>query len=213
MGNVQQEWDAIQAAPVIHITFFLASVAVAWAIVTYLHRAKVARLEQDAKSEQAAAARLRDERDDLIGRLDRANAELARGTLAEGDEFPDEPPPSVDREFLRPEITFQSIAALRAGKTQMQADRATGGYLGKWMRVVAPVADVARRDDHIVVSLDLDKSGMALTEMLALNVALYFDLGLERPLDLDPGSPIAAEGMIAQINSAGITLIYCEMIL
>jgi hypothetical protein len=63
--NLQQEWANVSDAPLTFISTVVLVGVIIWGFLHFLNKAKIDRLEQDVKSEQAENARLRVRLDDL----------------------------------------------------------------------------------------------------------------------------------------------------
>jgi hypothetical protein len=121
------------------------------------------------------------------------------------------PPPSkpparpAERVFI--DVSPVYLMDLYEGKTSVQGDALAAAYLGKWLRIHAPIKDVSFFSDHYSISLKVG------TELLKDTAALTFGPSWnDRIAGLRKGEQISARGRIEKIDSMRVWLEDCEIV-
>lgn len=92
--------------------------------------------------------------------------------------------------------------------TSYQAKKLTADYLGKWVRWVVPIANVAEHPNSVTISANLPEKGT-----LAIYVRMSFEASdKDKILHLSKGTSIKVEGKVADISRREVDLEHCRLI-
>lgn len=97
-------------------------------------------------------------------------------------------------------VTPEYLVGLLAGKTDLQAKADVAEYVGKWMRVSGPLANVHPNDRLVVV--------------LATQAVAYLYFGKEWTgtlATIPPGHVVEVVGRIESVQQSGVSLDNCEL--
>jgi hypothetical protein len=207
--NLQQEWSNVSGSPLIFLGTVLLSWIVIWLIQRHFHRTQIDNLE----------SRLR-LRDDEIARLERNAAAPTGSAIITVEKAPApqkrarpapapipiaKPVPQVQREgriFVGPNVTIGFLTGMYANVTSAQAARAVAAYVGKWMKISAPISNVYA-DGTVVIEVPDAKSIITMLE---------FSSNREELEILHVGDILNAIGRLDRINRYDVTLVDCELV-
>lgn len=198
--------DQMGKLPDVWIPFVLALAAVAlfiWRSMEWRYGGKIERLTDEVDSlrrklehaEPATSVQA-----DLIKQQRLALKEVRVGLAA-----------PKERVFVPDNVTPRYLTDFWRKHTKLQADRDTGHFKGKWIKVAGKVRDVERRSEFFYVSIQhderLDENTIAHDQIL-----LVFRSGYERLEMLQRGGVVSAIGWIQEIDNRGLTLEDCELV-
>jgi hypothetical protein len=116
-----------------------------------------------------------------------------------------------ERVFVPDNVTPRYLTDFWRENTKLQAERVTGHFNGKWIKVMGKLHDVEKRSEFYYVNIQqdqqLDKNTIAHDQIL-----LVFRDHIEGLEMLQRGSVISAVGWIQGIDNHGLTLEDCELV-
>lgn len=202
-GQIQQQWDAVKAAPMLYLAAFTVLVITVWAVMHFLFRQRLAS---------------KDERIELLrSHLEAAQREGSRTHTpldkVGSDDVPHRaatPTPSEGRIFLGASVDVDFLTDLCLNKTNVQAARAMQPYLNKWIKVSGKVEDVQELGPttlRVIIRIPWDMGDLPLWKTIWAS----FDKGFDALEALRPGETISLSGRVDRVSSMGIDLQDCEL--
>ncbi len=128
------------------------------------------------------------------------------------------PPPSIIADTPEPERMFVHQTAFQLGRlyknrTSAQGDLLAQAFLGKWIRIAAPIHDVARYAERWIAYFQLVDAKDPDYSFFGIQVQLLFSTDWTSRLEvLQKGDVVAVEGKIKVIQATSIQLDNCELV-
>jgi hypothetical protein len=116
--------------------------------------------------------------------------------------------PPKERVYVGEKVTPAFLRSFYRSGTWLNGDRAVQPYLGKWMRITAPVENVVREHRRFHVMVDTREG-----KELVTGTSLLFPMSEQSKIEiLQIGDVITAEGRIDSVGSMSIMLADCSII-
>jgi len=118
---------------------------------------------------------------------------------------------------MKEERIFVSVAPedlmkIHKGHTEIQANKLTASYIGKWIKVSGTVQNVSKSLDNQKVYVSLDDEGSSIFDYFFEQMAFSSDQWLERLEIIPRGHHMTVIGQIDGIDSHRLSLVNCELI-
>ena len=217
-SDIQQQWEAVKAAPILYIGAVVAFSLIVWAIIDRLYRHRIDGLKEELDRERRENARLRDQASpsrsshssrDALPKEAAATSPFPKGSesLSKPQRLSDLALEAHGEDILLPDnITPAFLFGLCKGKTAIQCEGAVAVYMGKRLQVSGTLFAATKNGSATSVSiLPVDVDGPQ-------DIFMIFEDDRERLSVMQEGDLLSATGRLTRLGYHGMQLADCRLL-